>query len=245
MSIILKKKFGQNFLIDKNILNKISKLIQSENLNILEIGPGDGRLTDEIISKKPKSLTLVEIDKELVKDLSKKYLKYKTIKLINDDILKVIFNKKYDLVISNLPYNISSQILIKLSLLNYIPENLILMFQKEFAFRLIETRLNSINSLVKCFYNIEFNFNISRNCFRPIPKVDSSLLTFKRIKKSLLNKNEVNDFILFKRLLFSKKRKSLKKILKKYYLEDKFDLNLRVESLKLDELIKIFRAVNL
>lgn len=245
MPIILKKKFGQNFLIDKNILNKISKLIQSENLNILEIGPGDGQLTDKIISKKPKSLTLVEIDKDLVKDLSKKYLKYKNIKLINDDILKVVFNKKYDLVISNLPYNISSQILVKLSLLNYIPENLILMFQKEFAFKLIESKLNSINSLVRCFYNIEFNFNISRNCFRPIPKVDSSLLTFKRIKKSLLNKNEINDFILFKRLLFTKKRKSLKNILKKYCLEDKFDLSLRVESLKLDELIKIFRAVNL
>ncbi len=245
MPIILKKKFGQNFLIDKNILNKISKLIQSENLNILEIGPGDGQLTDKIISKKPKRLTLVEIDKDLVKDLSKKYLKYKNIKLINDDILKVVFNKKYDLVISNLPYNISSQILVKLSLLNYIPENLILMFQKEFAFKLIESKLNSINSLVRCFYNIEFNFNISRNCFRPIPKVDSSLLTFKRIKKSLLNKNEINDFILFKRLLFTKKRKSLKNILKKYCLEDKFDLSLRVESLKLDELIKIFRAVNL
>ena len=245
MPIILKKKFGQNFLIDKNILNKISKLIQSENLNILEIGPGDGQLTDKIISKKPKRLTLVEIDKDLVKDLSKKYLKYKNIKLINDDILKVVFNKKYDLVISNLPYNISSQILVKLSLLNYIPENLILMFQKEFAFKLIESKLNSINSLVRCFYNIEFNFNISRNCFRPIPKVDSSLLTFKRIKKSLLNKNEINDFILFKRLLFTKKRKSLKNILKKYCLEDKFDLSLRVESLKLHELIKIFRAVNL
>ena len=70
MPIILKKKFGQNFLKDKNILNKISKLIQSENLNILEIGPGDGQLTDKIISKKPKA-TLVEIDKDLVKDLSK------------------------------------------------------------------------------------------------------------------------------------------------------------------------------
>jgi len=245
MPIILKKKYGQNFLIDKNILNKISDLIPSGNLNILEIGPGDGKLTDEIISKKPKSLTLVEIDKDLAKELSKKYCKFKIIKLINDDILKIILNKKYNLVISNLPYNISSQILVKLSLLKYIPENLILMFQKEFASRLIDSKLNSINSLVKCFYNVESNFNVSRNCFRPIPKVDSSLLTFKKIKKSLLNKNEVNDFILFKRLLFSQKRKSLKKILKKYYLDDKFDLSLRVESLKLDELIKIFRAVNL
>ena len=245
MSFILKKKFGQNFLIDKNILNKISLLIHSENLNILEIGPGDGKLTDKIILRKPSHLTLVEIDRDLIEPLNKKYKDIEKIEIINENILDFEVKKKYEIVISNLPYNISSQILVKLSLLNYIPENLILMFQKEFASRLIDSKLNSINSLVKCFYNVESNFNVSRNCFRPIPKVDSSLLTFKKIKKSLLNKNEVNDFILFKRLLFSQKRKSLKKILKKYYLDDKFDLSLRVESLKLDELIKIFRAVNL
>ena len=75
MSVILKKKYGQNFLIDKNILNKIIKLINSENLNILEIGPGDGKLTDKIILKKPKKLTLVEIDKDLIKYLNQKYSK--------------------------------------------------------------------------------------------------------------------------------------------------------------------------
>ena len=244
MSFILKKKYGQNFLIDKNILRKICSLIPSEDLNILEIGPGDGKLTDRIILKKPKKLTLVEIDKDLTKELSNKYLRCKNIELINADILKIFLRKRYDLVISNLPYNISSQILVKLSLLNYAPDNLILMFQKEFAMRLLDNKLNSINSLVKCFYNVQTNFNISKYCFRPIPKVDSSLLTFKKNKKNLLKKSEINNFILFKRKLFSQKRKSLKRILKKYYLEDRFDLNLRVENLKLDELIRIFRAVN-
>ena len=73
MPIILKKKFGRNFLIDKNILNKIEQLIPSENLNILEIGPGDGNLTDKIISKKPKNLDLVEIDDGLTLILKTKY----------------------------------------------------------------------------------------------------------------------------------------------------------------------------
>ena len=119
------------------------------------------------------------------------------------------------------------------------------MFQKEFAIRMMDNKLNSINSLVKCFYSIKQNFHVSKNCFRPIPKVDSTVLTFKKINESLIKRKEIEDFILFKRKLFSQKRKSLKKILKKHYLEDEFNLGLRVENLTLNELIKIFRAVNL
>tara|TARA_X000000950_G_C13898240_1_gene653803 strand:+ start:1800 stop:2537 length:738 start_codon:yes stop_codon:yes gene_type:complete len=245
MSFILKKKYGQNFLIDKNIINKINNLIQLENLNILEIGPGDGRLTDKILLKKPIKLTLIEIDRDLVAELSKKYIKNESIEIINADILKSDLEKNYQLVISNLPYNISSQILVKLSLLNNLPDALILMFQKEFASRITDNKLNSINSLVKCFYDIKVNFNVSKNCFRPIPKVDSTVLTFKKIDNSLIRKKEINNFILFKRELFSQKRKSLKKVLKKYNLDKKFDLSLRVENLKLSELIKLFRAINL
>ena len=88
------KKFSQNFLIDGNILNKISDLIPKENLNILEIGPGDGKLTDKIIYKNPKNLTLVEIDKDLIKKLNKKYGKYENIKLIESDILTLKLKKK-------------------------------------------------------------------------------------------------------------------------------------------------------
>tara|TARA_B100000989_G_scaffold290499_1_gene263731 strand:- start:2020 stop:2754 length:735 start_codon:yes stop_codon:yes gene_type:complete len=244
MSVILKRKFGQNFLIDKNILNKIYKLIHSENLSILEIGPGDGNLTDKIILKKPSNLTLIEIDKDLIGKLSKKFKHIKNIEIINDDILKSNLNRSFDLVISNLPYNISSQILVKLSTLNFTPELLILMFQKEFGMRLLDNKLNSINSLVKCFYNIDLSFHVSRNCFRPVPKVDSSVLVFKKIKKELINNHEINNYISFKRKLFSHKRKSLRNLLKNYDFNKKFDLDLRVEDLKLDQLINIFRSIN-
>tara|TARA_B100000989_G_scaffold34760_1_gene22127 strand:- start:1221 stop:1958 length:738 start_codon:yes stop_codon:yes gene_type:complete len=244
MPINLKKRYGQNFLIDQNILSKISNLIHTDNLKILEIGPGDGRLTDKIISKRPALLTLVEIDKDLIKNLNEKYSNNKIIKLVNADILKYKISEKYELVISNLPYNISSQILVKLSIMNTIPDTLILMFQKEFAQRLLEKKLNAINSLVCCFYNIKLNFNVSKNCFRPLPKVDSSILTFKKMEKKLLNVDEINNFIIFKRNLFSHKRKSLKNLLKKYNLKNKFDLNLRVEDLKLNELVNIFKAIS-
>lgn len=244
MSFILKKRYGQNFLIDQNILNKITNLINSENLNILEIGPGNGKLTDGIILKKPSMLTLIEIDSDLIKYLSQKYLFNNKVNLINADILDYEFKDYYQLIISNLPYNISSQILVKLSTMSKQPDTLILMFQKEFALRLLDKKLNSINSLIKCFYTIKLNFNVSRNCYRPIPKVDSSVLTFNKLKKKIIEINEINKFIIFKRNLFSHKRKSLKNLLKKYDLKNEFNLNLRVEDLNLDELVKIFRATS-
>ena len=240
----LKKKYGQNFLIDNNILNKISDLIPSSNLKILEIGPGDGRLTDNILKKNPNYLKLIEIDKDLVKQLRNKYLKNKNINIENEDILNFSTYDFYDLVISNLPYNISSQVLVKLSLLKNRPKKMILMFQKEFATRLLDVNLNSINALINCFYNVKLKFNVSKNCFRPIPKVDSSVLVFSKKNKRLLRENEVNDFIVFKRHLFSHKRKSLKNLLKQYNLEKDFNLKLRVENLDLETLISIFRKVN-
>ena len=240
----LKKKFGQNFLVDNNILLKISNLIESENLNILEIGPGNGLLTDKVILKKPSQLTLVEIDKDLINYLKEKYLGEEYIEIINANILDMRLDNKYELIISNLPYNISSQVLVKLALLKNSANQLILMFQKEFAQRLLEKNINSINSLIRCFYNIKLEFHVSKNCFRPIPKVNSSILTFSKKDKKLLKNDEINDFIIFKRNLFSHKRKSLKNLLKKYNIENDFNLNLRVENLELKTLIAIFRKIN-
>ncbi len=240
----LKKKYGQNFLIDNNILDKISDLVDLKHQKILEIGPGNGKLTDKVLLREPDQLTLVEIDKELIDILRKKYSQYKNIHIINDNVLDLTISQKFQIVISNLPYNISSQILVKLTLLDHAPDKLILMFQKEFAKRLLNKKINSINSLVRCFYEINLKFNVSRNCFRPIPKVDSTVLTFVKKNKNLIEKSEINNFIDFKRKLFSYKRKSLKNLLRGYNLEKKFDLSLRVEDLDLSTLIKIFRNVN-
>ena len=120
------------------------------------------------------------------------------------------------------------------------------MFQKEFAERLISEKLNSLNSLVGCFYDISTSIGVSKNCFRPIPKIDSSVLLFKRRNEILLKRNEIENFIKFKRTLFSHKRKTLKNILKNFSLDqNKFDLSLRVEEISLQELLRIFRETNL
>jgi 16S rRNA (adenine1518-N6/adenine1519-N6)-dimethyltransferase len=231
-------------LIDNNILNKITDLISSSNLKILEIGPGDGKLTDNIIKKNPENLKLIEIDEDLFKNLKNKYLKNKNVDIENENILNYKINNSYDLVISNLPYNISSQVLVQLSTLNLRPKKMILMFQKEFASRLLDSNLNSINALINCFYDVKLRFNVSKNCFRPIPKVNSSILTFERKEKFLLKEIEIDNYIRFKRKLFSHKRKTLKNLLKNYNIKGDFDLNLRAEKLKLTSLIDIFREIN-
>ena len=242
----LKKKYGQNFLIDQNIIKKICNLLSYKNLKIIEIGPGDGRLTEQVLYYEPKELKIIEIDPDLIPILKLKFNKNQNIKIINENILNYQFAEKIDLIISNLPYNISSQILVKICIMKNLPTNLILMFQKEFAERLIDKKLNSLNSLVNCFYEINKSFNVGKNCFRPIPKIDSTVLSFKRKKEILLDKNEVNKFIKFKRNLFSYKRKTLNKLLKDYsFNKEKFDLSLRIEDINLKELLKIFREINL
>ena len=119
------------------------------------------------------------------------------------------------------------------------------MFQKEFAERILDLKLNSLNSLVGCFYDIDSSFSVSKNSFRPVPKIDSKVLLFKRKKNILLKKKEINDYIDFKRNLFTHKRKTLNNLLRNYdFDKKKYDLSLRVEEINLGLLLKIFREVN-
>ena len=238
----LKKKYGQNFLIDKNILNKIANLIPQNYLKILEIGPGNGLLTSFIMTKNPENLTIIEIDKDLIEILKNKFLKNNKLVIINLDFLKFNLNIQFDLIISNLPYYISSQILVKIITSNFRPKTMIFMFQKEAANKIIENKLNSLNSLVKSFYKCKKEFNVSNSCFKPIPKVESSVVTFEKLDCPLLLNSEIERFIEFKRRVFSKKRKQLKSILK---LNDKLKkieyLNKRAEELEINQLIEIFK----
>tara|TARA_A100001015_G_scaffold265081_1_gene313146 strand:- start:1066 stop:1428 length:363 start_codon:yes stop_codon:yes gene_type:complete len=120
------------------------------------------------------------------------------------------------------------------------------MFQKEFAERLLDNKLNSINSLIKCFYDIKSSFNVSKNCFRPIPKIDSTVLLFVRKEKLLVKNFEIESFIAFKRFLFSHKRKTLNNLLKKYnFNKNNFDLSMRIEDISIEKLLNIFRKAKL
>ena len=125
---------------------------------------------------------MIEIDSDLIPSLNSKFAHVKNLEIKNQDFLKIDINSNLDLIISNLPYKISSQILVKVCLLNKLPQRLIFMFQKEFADRLLDKKLNSLNSIVNCFYDISDKFNVSKNSFRPIPKIDSTVLLLQEKK---------------------------------------------------------------
>ena len=138
-----KKSLGQNFLQDKNIVKKIVNLVKIKNQNIIEIGPGNGALTDQIIKFAPKTLFLIEKDFKLYDHLKLKFKNEKFVKVICNDFLKFDFEKvikKNTIIFGNLPYNVSSQIFVKLLKCELWPpkySDLILMFQRELGEKII------------------------------------------------------------------------------------------------------------
>ena len=183
-----KKSLGQNFLIDQNIIDKIIDIVEIKDKSVLEIGPGTGNLTKGILKKKPKRLLVVEKDNDLVKFLYKNF--DNQIKIINDDILKIDENNldtNILTVFGNLPYNISTEILCKWILnikdKHFWFEQLVLMFQKEVADRII-AKFNTKNYgrlsiLSNWKLEIEKIFDIKPSSFYPKPKIDSSVLLLK------------------------------------------------------------------
>ncbi len=251
--ITAKKSLGQNFLIDKNILEKITNIININNKNVLEIGPGTGNLTSYILKKNPKKLYVIEKDNNLVIDLEKKF--NNQISIINDDVLKIdetnLFQEKV-IVFGNLPYNISTEILSKWIINlkdSFWFESLILMFQKEVADRII-AKFNTSNygrlSIISNWkLNIEKIYDIKPSAFYPKPKIDSSLLLFCP-KKKFVKINDPYNLEKITRIFFNQRRKMLKKPFNQLFNGNqnvlnklKIDLNLRPQNLNLDTYYKL------
>ncbi len=243
-----KKSLGQNFLIDKNIINKIINLKNIKNRNILEIGPGCGSLTERILEKKPKSLTLIEKDYKLYEVLKKKYQNNNKVRLFNLDILKIdlekIINVK-SIIFGNLPYNISSQILVKLiKFKNWPPKftDLVLMFQKEVAEKIAGTTFGRLSIITNYRLKLLNKFNVSPNCFYPKPKITSSVLHLSPIRKEIYKINNLDNLEMITNIFFSNKRKMIKKnfrkILGKKSIKN-LNLNLRPADLKSEVYYKI------
>ena len=223
-----KKSLGQNFLIDKNIIKKIINLSNIHNRHVIEIGPGNGELTDEIINNKPKSITLIEKDFDLSKRLKTKYSENQNLIIFNDDILKFDLEKiikKESMIIGNLPYNISSQILVKMIKFKKWPPNffdLIFMFQKELGEKIIglyqTPNYGRISILANSRLKVIKKFFVSPNCFRPKPKVTSMVIHFKP-KSPLLSIKDILKLEKITKIFFSNKRKMINKNLKKLFTQ--------------------------
>ena len=219
-----KKSLGQNFLIDKNIVKKIINLSNIQNRHVIEIGPGNGELTDEIINNKPKSITLIEKDFDLSKKLKEKYSENKNLIIFNNDVLKFDLEKiikRESMIIGNLPYNISSQILVKMIKFKKWPPNffdLIFMFQKELGEKIIglyqTPNYGRISILANSRLKVINNFFVSPNCFRPKPKITSMVIHFKP-KSTLLSLKDILNLEKVTKIFFSNKRKMINKNIKK------------------------------
>ena len=255
MFIKAKKSLGQNFLIDREVLEKIVSITDITNKEVLEIGPGSGNLTTYILKQKPKKLYVVEKDDDLAILLKEKF--DTEIEIINDDILKVsesnISEQKLS-VFGNLPYNISTEILSKWILnigSNFWFESLVLMFQKEVADRIISEFNNSnygrLSILSSWKLNIKKILDIKPQSFSPRPKIDSSLLLFTP-KENFFELKDPKNLEKITRIFFSQRRKMLKKPFNQVFdngkeVAEKFgiDLNLRPQNLEPEVYFKLVK----
>ncbi len=248
-----KKSLGQNFLIDKKIIEKIVNTTNIEDKTILEIGPGTGNLTSYILKKNPKKFFVIEKDNELSIELKKKFKDQITI--INDDVLNIdetnLFDDKVN-VFGNLPYNISTEILTKWIINlkdNFWFECLILMFQKEVADRIIAEFNTSNYGRLSIISNWKLNIkkicDIKPEAFSPKPKIDSSLLYFYP-KKNYVKIQNPNNLEKITRIFFNQRRKMLRRPYNQLFNGDKrildklkIDLTMRPQNLNLETYYKL------
>lgn len=253
MKFNYKKSLGQNFLMDKNKINQIIESIEvRENDLIVEIGPGAGAITKELI-KKNCDVLCFEIDIRLKDILSK--IDSDKLEIVYQDFLTInlsdyINYSKYKKIIfvGNLPYYITTAIINKIIDYNHADE-IVIMVQKEVAERFMakpnSKKYNSLSVFLQYHFNIEKVCDVSKNCFEPVPKVDSTVIKFKKS-----NKYKVNNETIFYKLIkdsFTQKRKNLKNNLKSYDLikienilkKINKDLTYRAESLTIEDFILI------
>lgn len=259
-----KKKFGQNFLIDKNILNKIVEISDiSKSDVVIEIGPGMGCLT-EYLSINAKKVICYEIDKDMVEILEENLLsKYDNIEIINNDFLKVDLSYYADVqncenvkVVANLPYYITTPIIFKLLSETKI-QQFTFMVQKEVAERLTgvpNTKdYNSLSVAMKFKTDSKFAYKVKPNCFYPAPNVDSALVLVKAIKNDL-EPNIEAEFLKFVQIAFAQRRKTLinnlvgvygynKSELIEKFKKELLSIDLRAETLDCNELFDLFNKI--
>ena len=260
-----KRSLGQNYILDQNITNKITKLIEIKNQVILEIGPGPGCLTRSLVDKGAKKIIVVEKDQRCIKALEyqKKYFLEK-VTIVNGDFLKKnIFNrikkeilkyKKKVIVVSNLPYNAAIPILSLLLNNRKFFDKLLLMFQEEQANRIFAKKKTknygriSISAQRLC--DIKKKIKLSPNCFFPKPRVNSTILFFK-FKKNIKKLYNENIFYEIIKKSFNQRRKTIRNRLKfkkinieRVLIENNIKTNLRPEELSYIDFINLSNTIS-
>jgi len=211
-----RREAGQNFLIDKNILNKIVKFADVKPTdNVLEVGPGLGVLTEHLLES-AKKVVAVELDRTLHYILKREFKRHPKLDLVNGDILNIrseelrekFAGEDYSLI-ANIPYNITSVLIRQFLSSDYKPKRLVILVQKEVAQRIVaKPGEMSLLALGTQFYaDCKILFHVSRNSFMPAPAVDSAVIEL-TVKKKFPTEDEVNFFRITK-IAFSSKRKQI------------------------------------
>ena len=254
MKVKPKKSLGQNFLVNSDVIDKIIKCgILENNDNVVEVGPGTGNLSKEIILKKPKNFFVIEKDEKLCNLLVEKF--NDSLFIYNDDILNFKLNKlNYSnlVIFGNLPYNISTQILINWVLHDYNftkIKKLVLMFQKEVADRILgkvnETNYGRLSIISNWKLNIKREFDIDASAFFPKPKVASTLLSMvpKNNYFKITNPQKLEEITS---IFFNQRRKMIKKPLNKLFNNNSkiieelnIDTNLRPQNISPEVYFKL------
>ena len=243
------KRFGQNFLIDQNILKNILKVADIKGKDVIEIGPGLGSLTHFLLDE-AKSVTSYEIDNDMIKVL-KGEINSPRFVLIEGDFLKTeIQDLGRKTVVANIPYNITSDILFKLFEMGDKVDKAVIMMQKEVAQRLSapvgSKQYGKLSITANFFSNISYEFTVPASAFLPSPKVESAVVSFKFKNKNFKN---AKDFLFFVKGCFSMRRKTLNNNLKGMYGPEKsskiikkmgLSENIRPQGLTLEQYEELF-----
>ena len=249
MSVRAKKHYGQHFLKDEQIAQRIADSLTEKGYNnVLEIGPGMGVLTKYLLQKKPTT-HVIEIDQESVEYLQAHFLNL-TDRIISKDFLKMNLSDYFDeeqfAIIGNFPYNISTQIVFKtLENRQQIPE-LTGMFQKEVAQRIAEKEGSKVygilSVLTQAFYDVEYLFTVPPTVFNPPPKIDSGVIRLIRKENYILPVDEKLFYRVVK-TAFNQRRKTLRNSLKTMNLSNNLREDVifakRPEQLSVQEFISL------
>ena len=262
--VFAKKKFGQNFLIDTNVVMKIAKTANiTKETGVIEIGPGIGAMT-EVLAEQAYKVLCFEIDADMVKILGEE-VKNDNVKIVNEDFLKVDLNDEIDyfdkvkniVVVSNLPYYITTPIIFKLLEYSDRIDKMVFMVQKEVSERLTAKPgtkdYGSLSVMIELNGKMKKEFNVSRNCFYPAPNVDSEIVSMEIDKNDSSLKKDPN-FWKFTQSIFEMKRKTLaNNICKKinisrdnlYKIFNKLGISesARAESLALNQIEELYNSI--
>lgn len=252
-----KKKFGQNFITDTNLINKIVSSSKIDDKNVIEVGPGKGALTKEL-AKRAKMVIAYEIDKDLTIYLDELVRNNDNLEVIYKDFLSIDFksDKKWELI-GNLPYYITTPILFKF-LENNVYNSATIMVQKEVGERLISKpnskKYNALSVIVQYLTNVERVANVSKKLFFPVPKVDSVVIRLEKKNNREIPLEKEQDFLKFVKACFTQKRKTLANNLTESYNQNKeainallrvnqFNESVRAEQLSLNDFINLFNQI--